>query len=234
MSNPYLIEIRTGGAMKQQLRNAMYEIAEEFDVHGAVTPRPVPHVTLFGPYNTDQGKTVKRRLIEIFESFDAVPYRIDGFDVFRDSNVVYFTVIPSEELRSLRRAISRTLRPICYGYPEYDANYFHRFHITLAFRDVGDQLDEILEYACSQYDPRFNCYATRITSLHNRSMMWEYYLPRGKYLTPDEATTAEAWKRTEKALEQYTTSDDHSNLAPLPSSLKRFTARWKARLTSRW
>ena len=95
MSGPYLIEIRTGGEVKQRLRDIMYDVAEEFGVQGAVDPRPVPHITLFGPYDTDNGQTVKSRLIEIYEDYDAVPYRIEGFDVFRDSNVVYFDVVPS-------------------------------------------------------------------------------------------------------------------------------------------
>jgi|APHM01.1.fsa_nt_gi 2''-5'' RNA ligase len=182
MSGRYLNQIRTGGEVKQQLREIMYDVAEQFDVQAAVDPRPVPHITLFGSYDTDQGRTVKQRLIEIFEGFDAVPYRIDGFDVFRDLNVVYFDVISSEELRSLRRAISRELRSICHGYPEHDTNYFHDFHITLAFKDIGGQLDEILEYAQTQYDPQFDCYATRVTSLDGRSIMWEYDIPKGKYL----------------------------------------------------
>lgn len=234
MSGPYLIEIRTGGEVKQRLRDIMYDVAEEFGVRGAVDPRPVPHITLFGPYDTDNGQTVKSRLLEIYQDYGAVPYRIDGFDVFRDSNVVYFDVVPSEELRALRRDISRELRPICYDYPDYDANYFHEFHITLAFKDVGGKLDEILEYAQTQYDPQFDCYATRITSLRSRSMMWEYDLPRGEYLRSDEATTAQAWQQTEKALQQHTAYDDHNDLSPSPSSLYRASARWKARLTRGW
>jgi len=234
MAGQYFIEIRTGGEVKQRLREIMYDVAEEFGVRGAVDPRPVPHVTLFGPYDTDQGRTVKQRLIESFEDFDAVPYRIDGFDVFQDSKVVYFDVVPSEELRSLRRAISRELRPICYDYPDYDANYFHEFHITLAFKDVGGKLEEILEYARIQYDPQFDCYATRITSLRGRSMMWEYDLPRNKYLSSDEATTAHAWEQTEKALQQHIDYDDHNDLVPSPSGLERASARWKARLTREW
>ena len=87
MSGPYLIETRTG-EVKQRFRDIMYDVAKEFGARGAVDSRPVPHITLCGPYDTDNGQTVKSRLLEIYEDCDAVPYRIDGFDVFRDSNVV--------------------------------------------------------------------------------------------------------------------------------------------------
>jgi 2'-5' RNA ligase len=234
MSGKYLIEIRTGGRVKQRLRKIMHDVADTFDVRAAVDPRPVPHVTLFGPYDTNEGYAVKDCLIDTFEDFDAVPYRIDGFDTFRDSNVVYFDVVPSEELRALRREISRGLRPLCDDYSRYDTNYFHEFHITLAFRDVGGQLDDILEYARSRYDPQFDCYASRITSLRGQSMMWEWDLPRGEYLTSDEATTAQAWEKTEQALQRHGSHDDHDDLVPSPSRFERLTSRWKARLSRNW
>src|SRR6056297_1312513 len=107
MSAPYLIEVRTGGELKSRLRSIMYDVAGEFDVRGAVDPRPVPHVTLFGPYNTDRGLDVKKRLYNIYEEYDIVPYRIDGFSRFEDAKVIYANVVPSQELRDLRRDISR-------------------------------------------------------------------------------------------------------------------------------
>lgn len=234
MAGPYLIEIRTGGTMKERLREIMYDVADTFGVRAAVDPRPVPHVTLFGPYDTDHGYTVKNRLTDIFGRFDAVPYRVDGFDTFRDSNVVYFDVVPSEELRALRRNISRELRPICSDYSQYDTNYFYEFHITLAFKDVGDRLDDILEYVRSRYDPQFDCYASRITSLRRRSMMWEWDLPRGEYVTSDDATTAQTWQKTERAIQTHASDDDHENLVASHSRMKRLGSRWKARLARNW
>lgn len=73
MSAPYLLEIRTGGELKEYFRNIIYDLEDEFGVTGASQPRAVPHITLFGPYNTNQGGTVKRALLDIFEDFDAVP-----------------------------------------------------------------------------------------------------------------------------------------------------------------
>jgi hypothetical protein len=65
-------------------------------------------------------------------------------------------------------------------------------------------------------------------------MMWEYDLPRGQFLRPDEATTAEAWQRTEEALDEYSSPSDHDELATPPNALARLGARWRARLRREW
>ena len=234
MSGRYLIEVRTGGHLKQRLREIMHDVADEFGVRGTVDPRAVPHISLFGPYDTNNGPEVKHRLTDIFEEFNSVPYRVDGFGSFPDTKVVYANVVPSPELRSLRRSISRQLRPICESYPSYDQDWFYKFHITIAFRDVGEQFNDIRQYVRGQYNPQFDAYATRVSNLDGRSMLWEYDVPRGEVLNPDTATTAEAWQRTEQALERHRSSNDHDDLAPSPNSIERTFSEWTARFVRDW
>lgn len=221
MSAPHLLEIRTGGDLKEYFRDIIYDLEDEFGVTGAAKPRAVPHITVFGPYNTNQGSTVKRALVDIFDDFDVVPYRIDGFGSFRDKRVIYARVIPSEELRDLRREIVRRLKPITYNLPSYDSDKWYDFHITLAYKDVGDQYRAILNYLKNEYDPDFEAYATRVSNLDGRSMMWEYDLPRGKVLSSREATSKSSWEKTMAALEDLKRPDDHEELAPKPGFFKR-------------
>jgi 2'-5' RNA ligase len=234
MGGRYLIEVRTGGHLKQRLRDIIYDVADEFGVRGAVDPRPVPHITLFGPYDTNDGPEVKRRLLDTFEDFDAVPYRIDGFGTFPNTKVVYANVIPSPELRTLRRSISRRLRPICEGYPSYDEDWFYEFHITVALRDVGEQFNDVRRYVREGYNPQFDAYATRVSNLDGQSMLWEYDVPRGTVLDPDTATTAEAWQQTEQALDRHRSADDHDDLEPTPNGVGRAFSKWTARLKREW
>jgi len=154
----------------------MYDVAREFDVRGAVDPRPVPHITLFGPYNTDHGLEVKNRLYDIYKEYDIVPYRIDGFSRFKDAKVIYAKVVPSQELRDLRRDISRELRPVTYNCRPYDEDFYYDFHITIAFKDIDRQFEDIWEYVNEKYDPQYEAYAMRVTSIKRRKMMWEYDL----------------------------------------------------------
>lgn len=221
MSAPYLLEIRTGGDLKEFFRDIIYELEDEFGVRGAAQPRAVPHVTLFGPYNTNQGGTVKRALLDIFDDFDKVPYRVEGFETFRKNQVIFARVIPSQALRDLRSEIARRLAPITYNTQSHDFDEWYDFHITLAYKDVGDQFRPILNYLKEQYHPSFDAYATRVTSLRGRSMLWEYDLPRGKLMDKGEATSRSSWEATMSELERLREPDDHDDLAPKPGFFRR-------------
>lgn len=234
MAAPYLTEIRTGGEVKQRLREITYDVANKFGVRGAVDPRPVPHITLFGPYNTDKGRQAKRIVKDVLSDCDIVPYRIDGFGRFKRNKVIYANVIPSPELRDLRRELSRRLRPISYNYQPYDSDYFYDFHITIAYKDVTDEFDDIWNYVNREYDLRFDGYATRVTSLRRRDMMWEYDLLQRRELRPDEATSSESWERTTELLNKRKSPHDHDGLAPKPNAPTRIAKATKAKVMRRW
>ncbi len=234
MAAPYLVEVRTGGVLKNYLRDIIYDVADQFNVHGAAKPRAVPHITLFGPYNTNHGSEVKERLLNVYEEYDIVPYLVDGFDYFRENNVVYAKVVPSPELRSLRRNISRELQPITYNARPWDEDYFYDFHITIAFKDVGDKFEDIWTYVNKEYDPQFEEYATRITSLKRGDMMWEYDLLQDRMLSFDDATSAESWEKTMELLEKKSSHDDHRQLAPKPNRVTQYAKYSKAQLLGRW
>jgi len=230
MVAPYLNEVRPGGEIKQRLREITYDVANEFDVRGAVDPRPVPHITLFGPYNTDKGQQAKHIVKDILSDYDVVPYRINGFGRFKQNKVIYANVVPSPKLRDLRRELSRRLRPISYNYPPHDSDYFYEFHITIAYKDVTDEFEDIWDYVNNQYNLRSDEYATRVASLRRRDMMWEYDLLQDRELRADEATSAESWKRTSELLNERSSSEDHNKLAPTPNAPIRWIRRTTAKI----
>jgi len=127
--------------------------------------------------------------------------------------VVYADVVPSSELQELRRKLSGRLRPLTYNYPPYDANDEFEFHVPVARGDVSDhQLTQIVDYVADRYDSQFDEYATRITNLDGRDMMWEYDLLQDEVLSHSEATSRESWQRTESLLQERTTDEDHDRL----------------------
>lgn len=201
MAAPYLNEIRLGQPLKDEIKDIIWDVSNTFDVHGAVRSRPVPHITLFGPYNTTHGKEAKRRTQNVLGQYEVVGYEIDGFGHF-GNEVIYVDVKPSKALRSLRRDLSRALRPISSTYQSYDSNRYYDFHITVAFRDIQHRFDEIWAYVTNEYDPQETAYAKRVTALRRRDMMWEWDLPRGVELDTREATSSESWTATESVLEE--------------------------------
>jgi len=217
MSAPYLLEVRTGGDTKARIREIIHDVADRFKVRAAAEPRAVPHITLFGPYNTDEGYEVKETLIDVFKNYDVVPYKIDGFDHF-GNDVIYAKVVPSPELRQLRRELSSRLRPITYNYPEHDTDFYYEFHITVAFKDIDGKFEDILQYLNREYTLQSNEYATRVAGLEKRRMMYEYDLLRNEVLSQQQATSASSWEKTKEALREKTTPNDHEALSPKPDS----------------
>ena len=234
MAAPYLIEIRIGGEVRHRLREIIYDVADEFGVQGAVNPRPVPHITLFGPYNTDEGRQVKRIVKETLSDYDLVPYQIDGFGRFEQNRVIYANIVPSPALRDLRRALSRRLRPVCYNYQPYDSNYFYNFHTTIAYKDVTDEFEDIWAYVNNTYNLQSDEYAIRVTSLRQRNMMWEYDLLQDRELRSDTATSSASWRRSIDHLNERRSATDHETLAPKPNRVSQLARKSMAKMLRRW
>lgn len=194
----YLNEIRLG-EQKEFFRNTIHDVRERFDLD--TQSRPVPHITLFGPYNTSQGYEVKTRTQRILSRYSVVPYRVVGFDSFPDSGTVYADVQPSQELQTLRSELADGLCSVAYDHRPWDANDSYDFHITIA-TNVGDLHSEILRYLRQSYDVDIELYATRVTALDGRKMMWEWDIPRKTALSAREATSSSSWKQTEAALQR--------------------------------
>lgn len=216
MSAPYLVEIRTGGETKEYIRGIVRDVRKEFNIRGR---RPVPHITLFGPYNTTDGYAAKDAVQRPCSEYRCVPYRINGFDTFGD-DVVYLDVTPSAELRALRREIRDGLLPISYNYPDYDENKWHQYHITIA-NGFDASANDLLRYLQSEYNPDIDEYAKRVSAIKNRDLMWEWDLPTGEVLSKKEATSRHSWEQTISRLDGLQQPNDHAELAQEPNQLTK-------------
>jgi len=194
----YLTEIRLGNE-KQRFREIIGDVRDEFDLHS--NNRPVPHLTLFGPYDTDQGYEVKQRTQGVLSKYSVVPFTVSGFDCFGETNVVYAAVDPSAELQSLRRDLAARLKPVTYNQQPWDLDHSHEFHITIA-TNLGDQTTAVLEYVRGKYDLERELHATRVPAVDRGRMLWEWDLPRGVELSPQEATSRDSWEQTMAELER--------------------------------
>ena len=197
----YLNEIRLG-KQKQVFRDIIEDVRNEFNLHS--NKRPVPHITLFGPYDTKQGLEVKQRTQEILSNYSVVPFAVSGFDSFEDTNVVYADVEPSNELQSLRRDLADSLEPITYNHRSWDLDNSYEFHITVA-TNLGNQTSSVLQYIKREYEIDIELHATRFPALDRRRIMWEWDLPRGIELSSQEATSKESWEKTIQELKRQKT-----------------------------
>lgn len=195
----YLVEGRLGNE-KQDFRDIIRDVRREFDL--SATHRPVPHVTLFGPYDTSEGYEAKDRIQDVLSDYRVVPYRVAGFGSFPDTEVVYAEVKPSDRLRELRRSLATRLAPVTQEYRPWDTNETYEFHITIA-TDLGQQREQVLQYVREEYDVDMRLYAQRVSVLDRGKIMWEWDLPRSTELSSRYATSKESWEKTTAALEAH-------------------------------
>lgn len=219
----YLNEIRLGKE-KQFFRDIIQDVREEFDLHS--NQRPVPHITLFGPYDTQQGREVKTRTQDVLSEYRVVPFRVTGFDMFADTNVVYANVEPSKQLRELRRDLAESLEPVTYNYRAWDAEPTYEFHITIA-TNLGEKLTSVLQYVRREYDVEMELYANRIPALDRRSIMWEWDLPRSVELSNQKATTKQSWEKTMEALDQQKDQTETGSQQPSEQGFLGRLLQWR-------
>ena len=81
----YLIEFRFHGYARKYLKKSIFDVARRFHVKGVTRRRPVPHITLVGPFETREIKRVIADVERVAKKYDLVDFKLSGFgylDVF--------------------------------------------------------------------------------------------------------------------------------------------------------
>jgi len=181
----FFVEFRLYGHPKHYLKGLTYEVARRFRVKGAIKPRPVPHMTLYGPSETKEIRRVFTTIENVAKKYTLVPIRIEGFEC-RDGiegKVIACHIKASAELVSLRRELAEELAKISKP-NHWDTQRGYWFHTTIAFKDIDHKFNDILRYLTTNRQPRFDQYLLRITILgKGRKIIREYDLVLKKWLS---------------------------------------------------
>jgi len=120
--------------------------------------KEVPHITLFGPAETNDIRRVTSAIMNIGQKYTLVPFKIGGFSIFKKPNkVIYLDVIPSPQLEQFRWELAYSLMPVCRSYLEYDTSRAYKFHSTIKIcHGIDDSrfntLCDYVENKCSLKD----------------------------------------------------------------------------------
>jgi 2'-5' RNA ligase len=198
MEAPYFIEIRLMGETKHLARELIYDIFHKFRVKGVMKKRPVPHVTLFGPFSTRSIREVIQSIREVCSEYSELRYEVDGFDYFESKkkflfittssrkNVIYLKIKPSDQLKEFRRKLAKKLLKITNTISEQDSKDKFHFHATLAMKDIDRKFEKIWEYL-KNYEIKTKGICYRITLLKDGKIMYEYELSTGRLLNQSQA-----------------------------------------------
>ncbi|MFZ3167174.1 MAG: 2'-5' RNA ligase family protein [Candidatus Methanoperedens sp.] len=207
----YLIEFRFHGYAKWYAKNLIYDVARKFNVRGVTQKKAVPHISLFGPFQTNDERRLVSEIISVGNRYDLVPFRIKGFDFFNNQNkVIYLDIRPSEELKCLRRDLAYKLLKFSNS-KAIDNNHDFTFHATVAFKDIDYKFDRIWNYIQEKQEPEIHQHLLRITIIKNSKILYEYDLMQKRLMNRRQALSKLYWNKTIELL-KHKTPDFHQDI----------------------
>ena len=183
VSSNYLIEFRFHGYARNYLKNLIYEVSRRFRVKGATQKRVVPHISLYGPFKSNQQRNIVNSINEICQSYSLVPFNISGFSYFNNqkNKVIYADINPSSELKNLRRDLAKKLSSFTNS-KLFDNKFDFSFHATIAFKDIDNQFNEIWKYLKSKEEKNIKQHLLRISIIKDGNILYEYDFIQRKLL----------------------------------------------------
>lgn len=182
------------GDLKEISKKLIYDIYHKFHVKGSVKHRPVPHITLFGPFRCRSIHNVIGAISSVGSKYSELEYSVDGFDYFElkkkflvfttsiKKNVIFLNIMPSDDLKEFRYDLAKRLLKITDSVNEdkESKGKFH-FHATIAMKDIDKKFDTIWEYL-KNYDIKSKEVCYRITLLREGKIMYEFDLKSKRLL----------------------------------------------------
>ncbi|MGA2918537.1 2'-5' RNA ligase family protein [Methanoregula sp.] len=182
----YLIDIRLMGSVKHQLRTLSDQLQEKFNPGEKLV---VPHITLAGPFSTDNEEKLVEDFTRICTNQKVTPkYELGSYGFFDDTKVVYVTITPDENLKQFRYQLSRAISPYCSlrNYDLDSADEF-RFHATLAMKLDWLTFQRIKWYFRGPESVIYRHHPIRATLLRNSKILCEYDFIQGRMLSRAQA-----------------------------------------------
>ena len=182
----YLIDIRMMGSVKHQIHALSTLLAEKFHLDNKLV---VPHITLAGPFSTDDEERLIGDFVRICSGRRTIPkYELGGYGFFPDTRVVYVRITPDENLKEFRYQLARAIAPYCSlrGYDLDSAEAF-RFHATLAMKLDWLTFQRIRWYFRNQEEVVYRHHPIRATLLRNSRIVCEYDFIQERMLTRSQA-----------------------------------------------
>jgi 2'-5' RNA ligase len=182
----YLIDIRLMGSVKRQIRNLSNHLAEKFNLGDKLV---TPHITLVGPFSTNDEKKLVEDFTRICTNQKAIPkYEVGSYGFFDDSKVVFVTITPDETLKQFRYQLSQVISPYCSlrNYDLDSADEF-RFHSTLAMKLDWFTFQRIKWYFRGQESVIYRHHPIRATLIRSSRILCEYDFIQERMLSRSQA-----------------------------------------------
>lgn len=199
----YLIEFRLSGFARRYVKSIAIDLSKTFRVKGITRKRIIPHVSLVGPFTTNDEKRLINEIVNISSKFELVAYSFNGFRSFGNwlvgNRVLAVNIEPSQELVSLQSSLVDSLKDFC-ELCKYDKRW--KPHATLAFKDIDAKFNQIKTYLDKSNCPSVSNHVLRVTLLKNSKILCEYDFLLKRTLNRREALDRNNRKSTLKILKR--------------------------------
>jgi len=187
----YLIEFRFHGYAKYKIKMWVDEVNQRF---GLKSKRAIPHITLAGPFTTNDETRLIRDFNLLCSNYSLMDFKVNGFGAFKDTKVIFLDITPSQVLEEFRWNLAQTLKPYC-NLNKYDYERKYEFHSTIAMKLPDNKFDEIKRYALSMDGLNLNHIMVRATLVKDQLILREYDFllrrPLGRKLALDRDVYAQ-------------------------------------------
>lgn len=209
----YLIEFRVRGYAKRYAKSLIYELGKRFKVRGMTHKNPVPHITLYGPFTTNNEGKMVSEIENVCKKSPKIYFSFRGFNYFNNSanKVIYLDICPSEELKKFRYDLASNLKDITSTISKEDKkdkeNF--KFHSTLAFKDIDNKFGYIWKHINTKKKPNIRQTLLRVTILKNGKILYEYDFLQRRLLNRRRALDKRTFRETIKRLKQKEIKTDN-------------------------
>jgi len=190
----YLIDIRLMGSVKHQISTLSNQLAEKFNLGNRLV---VPHITLAGPFDTENEEQLVRDFTRVCSDQKQVPkYEVGGYGFFDGTRVVFVTITPDETLKQFRYQLAQAITPYC-SLRDYDRDSLEdfKFHATLAMKLDWLTFRRIRWYFRNQERVVYRHHPIRATLMRNSKILCEYDFIQERMLTRAQALSRATRKR---------------------------------------
>ena len=216
--NKYLLVFRFQGKAKFLIKQLVNAIYKNF---GISSTRVIPHITLAGPFTTNDEKRLIKDFIRLCSETPLMNFEINGFGTFEERKVLFLVVQPCRKLKEFRMQFAESIRPYC-TLSSYDHEHFFTFHSTLAMKLPEEKFSQIKEYIISKQNLHLKHIIARATLLKEGLILTEYDFLLRRTLTRREAKDKQIYFQTITQLKDHLpksiSPDSSSHPAPSRST----------------
>ena len=198
----YLIEFRFHGRAKAEIKTMIHGLNRKFHVNTGRSRRPVPHISLAGPFTTGSQSQLVRDFRSICETTPFCSFKVQGFGTFPHTRVVFINIKPSEKLKEFRWRLAQNLGSYC-RLKDFDYKEVFEFHATLAMKLSPSQFSTVKEYVEILDPPKYKQFLLRATLIKNSKILYEYDFLQRRMLSRREAQSRTEMAQTKKLLEDF-------------------------------